>query len=158
MQIAISSILQLTSPISRHSFEELVPLPDEGERLLEPVVGELTVERMSDRLLKVSGHFQTRLELRCDRCGETYESPAEFDLDEALEIVHEPITAEEVEDRVEANGNLDVTDLLRQTLLLSLPPRRLCGCEPLVSERSETSADPRWAALRSILPENGTPR
>lgn len=159
MQIPVSSILQATSPITRYSFNELIPLPDEGEQLLEPVTGDLTVERMSDRLLKVSGDFQTRLKLRCDRCAETYESTAAFNLDEALEIVHEPLTAEEVEDRVELNGNLDASDLVRQNLLLSLPPRRLCGCEPKVSEREESSADPRWAALRSFSPEdNGKPR
>lgn len=154
MRIPVSNILQATSPITRYSFDELIPLPDEGEQLLEPVTGELTVERMSDRLLKVSGDFQTRLKLRCDRCGEFYDSDAAFHLDEALEIVHEPLTAEEVEDRIELNGHLDATDLVRQNLLLELPPRRLCGCEPLVSEREHTSADPRWAALRSLAPEN----
>ena len=159
MQIPVSSILQATSPITRYSFDERIPLPDEGEQLLEPVTGELTVERMSDRLLKVSGDFQTRLQLHCDRCNETFEFPAEFQLDEALEIVHEPVTADEVEDRIALNGNLDASDLVRQNLLLSLPPRKLCGCEPVVSEREESSADPRWAALRSIAPEdNGKPR
>lgn len=159
MQIPVSSILQATSPITRYSFDELIPLPDEGEQLLEPVTGELTVERMSDRLLKLSGDFQTRAQLKCDRCNEPFEAPAAFHLDEALEIVHEPITAEEVEDRVALNGNLDASDLVRQNLLLSLPPRKLCGCEPVVSEREESSADPRWAALRSIAPEdNGKPR
>lgn len=158
MQIPVSSILQATSPITRYSFDELIPLPDEGEQLLEPVTGNLTVERINDRLLKVSGDFQTRLKLRCDRCGDSYESPAEFHLDEALEIVHEPLTAEEVEERIALNGHLDASDLVRQNLLLSLPPRRLCGCEPLVSEREDTSADPRWAALRSFSPEvNGKP-
>ena len=159
MQIPVSSILQATSPITRYSFDELIPLPDEGEQLLEPVTGELKVERMSDRLLKVTGDFQTRLRLKCDRCAEPYESTAAFHLDEALEIVHEPLTAEEVEDRIELNGHLDASDLVRQNLLLELPPRRLCGCEPLVSEREDTSADPRWAALRSFSPEdNGKPR
>ncbi len=159
MQIPVSSILQSTSPITRYSFNELIPLPDEGEQLLEPITGELTVERISDRLLKVTGEFQTRLKLRCDRCNETYESSAEFQLDEALEIVHEPVTAEEVEDRIELSGHLDASDLVRQNLMLSLPPRRLCGCEPQVSEREHSSADPRWAALRSFSPENnGKPR
>lgn len=154
MQIPVSSILQTTSPITRHSFDELIQLPDEGEQLLEPVTGELRIERISDQLLKLSGDFRTRLKLRCDRCGDSYESTAEFQLDEALEIVPEPLTADEVEERIELNGNLDATDLVRQNLLLSLPPRRLCGCEPLVSEREDSSVDPRWAALGSFAPEN----
>lgn len=156
MQISINTILQATSPITRYSFDELIPLPDEGEQLLEPVTGELTVERASAHLLRITGDFQTRLRFLCHRCAEPFEAPAAFNLEEALEIVHEPITSLEVDDRVNANGHLDATDLIRQTLLLSLPPRHLCGCEPSISDADvkAPSGDPRWAALKSFPPEN----
>ena len=154
MQIPVSSILQATSPITRYSFHELIPLPDEGEQLLDPVTGELKVERVNDQLLKVTGDFTSRMRLACDRCGEPFEAPAAFTLDEMLEVVHEPVPTEEVDDRVEASGVLDASDLVRQHLLLSLPARRLCGCEPRVSANDVSQDDPRWAALRSFDPKS----
>lgn len=154
MQIPIVNILQATSPITRYSFDELIPLPDEGEQLLDPVTGTLKVERASDHLLWITGDFQTRIRFNCDRCAEPFEAPAAFQLEETLEIVHEPVTTVEVDDRVNANGHLDATDLIRQTLLLSLPPRHLCGCEPSIAEVEKPSGDARWAALKSFPPES----
>ncbi|MEB3329001.1 MAG: DUF177 domain-containing protein [Candidatus Sericytochromatia bacterium] len=157
MQISVSSILQAPHATTRYAFHEALPLPDEGEQLLEPVTGDLTVERLSDRLLRVTGNFQATLQLLCDRCGESYQAPAVFDLAEDLEVVDEAVTTEEVEDRVSASGLLDASDLVRQTLLLSLPARRLCGCEPKATRTEEPAVDPRWAALRSYPADtNGT--
>ncbi|MEB3222125.1 MAG: DUF177 domain-containing protein [Candidatus Sericytochromatia bacterium] len=148
MQISVSSILQAPQSTTRYAFNEVLPLPDEGEQLLEPVTGDLTVERLSDRLLKVTGDFQASLRLICDRCGEPYEAPASFELAEDLEVVDEVVTTDEVDDRVFISGHLDASDLVRQTLLLSLPARRLCGCEPKATRTEAPAVDPRWAALR----------
>lgn len=51
---------------------------------------------------------------------------------------------------VSAQGHLDATDLIRQSLLLSLPPRHLCGCEPLAQIQDKDAVDPRWSALKSL--------
>lgn len=153
MEISVASILQATESVTRYSFQEKIDLLDAGDKLLEPVVGEFEVTRASTQILQVKGHFQTRLQLPCDRCGEPFELPVEFDMDEALEVVDGPVTSEEVEETVSALGNFDATDLIRQSLLLSLPTRRLCGCEPLPTQVDTEKVDPRWAALRSIHQE-----
>ena len=158
MQVSVSSILQAPQAVTRYDFNESLPLPDEGEQLLEPVTGDLTIERIGDRLLRITGDLQARLKLNCDRCGEPYESPVAFGLEEDLEVVDEALSTEEVEDRVSASGHLDASDLVRQTLLLSLPARRLCGCEPKTTRAAETAVDPRWAALQRYPADgNGMP-
>ena len=151
MDISISSILQSPYAVTRYSFKEKIGLPADGEQLLEPITGELTVTRNSDQLLQVTGDFDARLKLHCDRCGNEYETPVHhFSLEEHLEVTDEPTTSVEVEEQVYAGGNLDVTDLIRQALLLSLPSRRLCGCEPLAHKTDATATDPRWAALNAL--------
>ncbi|MEB3284218.1 MAG: DUF177 domain-containing protein [Candidatus Sericytochromatia bacterium] len=147
MQISITSILQDPDSVTRYDFSESMAAPEEGEQFLEPVSGELAVERISDRLLQVSGTFQTVLKSNCDRCGEMFTLPARFTLDEALEVVDSEPLSFEVEESVLATGYLDASDLVRQTLILSLPPRRLCGCEPQTSVVDTKTVDPRWAAL-----------
>lgn len=158
MEISVSSILQAPEKVTRYSFQEHIDLLAEGEKLLEPVVGEFEITRASNQVLQVSGHFKGRLQVPCDRCGNPFELPVEFDVDEGLEVVEGPVTTEEVEETVSATGNFDATDLIRQNLLLALPTRRLCGCEPLANQADAESVDPRWAALRSIHQEpNGKP-
>jgi uncharacterized metal-binding protein YceD (DUF177 family) len=153
MEISVASILQATESVTRYSFQELIDLPNADEKLLEPVVGDFEVTRASTQVLQVKGHFTARLQLPCDRCGDLFEMPVEFDLEEALEVVDGPVTSEEVEETVSAIGNFDATDLIRQSLLLSLPSRRLCGCEPNTNQAVADKVDPRWAALRSIHQE-----
>lgn len=153
MQLSVSSILNAPQNVTHHPFDEQFELPGEGETLLEPVVGRLDVTRASNQILQVTGAFHTRLRLVCDRCGNEFEFPVDFSLDEALEVTNEPPTSFEVEEAVYAQGNLDATDLIRQSLLLSLPTRHLCGCEPLPQKDDQGITDPRWAALESLTVE-----
>ena len=147
MQVSVASILQSPESITRYRFSEVLPAPEEGEQLLEPVLGELVVERVSDRLLQLSGSFQSRLQSACHRCGEEFIFPVAFTLEETLEVVDSELFSVEVEEAVSATGFLDASDLVRQTLMLSLPPRRLCGCEPRTPVVESTAVDPRWAVL-----------
>lgn len=153
MELSVATILQATESVTRYSFRETIDLENEEEKLLEPVEGQFEVTRASDQVLQVKGHFKARLEMNCDRCGNRFELPVEFDLDEALEVVDGPVTSTEVEDTVSAVGTLDATDLIRQSMLLELPARRLCGCEPKINDDATETLDPRWAALRSIHQE-----
>lgn len=147
MQVSVAGILQAPESTTRYDFNELLPAPDEGEQFLEPVSGELNIERVSDQLLQASGSFHSLLKSTCHRCGEPFELPVAFTLDEALDVVESEPLSQEVEEAVSASGFLDVSDLVRQTLILSLPPRRLCGCEPQTPVTETTKVDPRWAVL-----------
>lgn len=158
MEISVSSILQAPQSVTTHPFSERMQLSGDEEKLVEPVAGDLRITRVSNRMIQLTGDFHTRIELHCDRCGRTFQTPVDFSLDEFLEVVDEPPTSEEVEEQVFSQGNLDATDLLRQGLLLSLPSRKLCGCEPATAQESREAPDPRWAALKSLSERpNGNP-
>lgn len=150
MRISVASILQAPHASTHYAYQETIPLIGDAETLVDPVVGEFDVIRASGRILQVKGEFKSRLRLTCDRCGEPYEAPVVFNLEEALEITEDPISSKEVDDKVSADGTLDVTDLVRQGLLLELPPRRLCGCEPVTGQAADQKTDPRWAALMPL--------
>lgn len=150
MEISISSILHAPEAITRYPFEERFDLHSEAETLVDPVRGELLVTRTSNQVLQVQGEFHTRVRMDCDRCGNPFELPVDFSLDEPLEVVEGPLSAIEVEEAVSPTGTLNATDLIRQGLLLSLPVRKLCGCEPLPQLTEQERQDPRWAALKAL--------
>ncbi|HEY9720374.1 MAG TPA: DUF177 domain-containing protein [Oscillatoriaceae cyanobacterium] len=150
MEISVSSILHSPQAVTRYPFEERFDLHSEVETLVDPVRGDLTVTRTSNQVLQVQGRFHTRVRLVCDRCGSDFELPVDFSLDEPLEVVEGPLSATEVEEAVTATGTLDATDLVRQGLLLNLPVRKLCGCEPLPQQSEQERQDPRWAALKAL--------
>jgi uncharacterized metal-binding protein YceD (DUF177 family) len=152
MEISVTSILQSPENVTRYDFAEQFEMPSAEEKLADKVTGELVVTRASDRILQLSGNMHSLLKLNCHRCGSEFELPIDFQLDEALEVIDGPSTSDEVEDVVSAQGHLDATDLIRQSLLLSLPTRYLCGCAPLAQPQDTDAVDPRWAALKTLAP------
>lgn len=150
MEITVASILHAPENVTRYPFHERIELPSDDERLKDAVDGELVITRAGSKVLQAQGAFHAELLLNCDRCGNEFELPLDFELDESLEVTTQPITSLEVEEVVPANGSLNATDLIRQGLLLSLPSRRLCGCEPQHGSAGEAPLDPRWAALKSF--------
>jgi uncharacterized metal-binding protein YceD (DUF177 family) len=153
MEISIPSILQSPQDITRYDFKEQFDMPSGDEKLVGPVTGDLEITRTNGRVLQVNGNFHAALRLSCHRCGNEFELPIDFPVEEGLEVIDGPITSEEVEDVVSAQGTFDATDLIRQSLLLSLPTRVLCGCEPLAQSQDKEAVDPRWAALKSLAVE-----
>lgn len=154
MEISIPNLLQSPHAVTRYDFKEQFELPSNEEKLVEPIVGELVITRASSRILQTQGDFHALLKLNCHRCGNEFELPVDFQLDETLEVIDGPITSEEVEETVSAQGDLDASDLIRQALLLSLPPRHLCGCEPLAQPQDKVAVDSRWDALKFLNAES----
>jgi uncharacterized metal-binding protein YceD (DUF177 family) len=158
MEIQVQTILQSPHDVTRHAIQEWIELPGDDEKLLTPITGNLVITRASDKLLNVTGEFHAQLRLPCDRCGNPFDFQAHFNLEEVLEVSDTPLTTYEVDTSVYVQGALDASDLVRQGLLLSLPPRLLCGCEPLAgSKSSKATGDPRWGALQSLMSEPNEP-
>lgn len=150
MLLDVMSLLEAQEPIARISYEERLEIPKDIGVLLSPVTGEITIERSSDgSLLSISGELSVRLELTCDRCSGPYVLEQNVLVDEHLRVVSEETTAVEVEESVERTGKLDLSDLLRQNVLLNLPLRKLCGCPELVAKRKDYT-DPRWSKLEAL--------
>lgn len=151
MRLSVSSLLEAPAAETTLPFHEPVPFPPEFGVLTRPVMGDVTIARsMDDRMLRVTGRFEAGVELVCDRCLGPAPAVIAFDVDETLEVTDEPDPAVEVAEHVHPTGELDVTDLLRQHLLLNLPSRSLCGCEPAYLA-AHKPIDPRWRQLESLL-------
>jgi uncharacterized protein len=120
----------------------------------------------------VTGHLQTEVGLPCRRCLAPVAVPVALDLEEQFRPSIDLITGhalpleggEEEATRTDARHILDLTEVVRQNLLLTLPMSALCSSQcrglcpdcganlnegPCGCQREE--ADPRLAALRDLL-------
>jgi len=153
-----------------HTYEpdELV-LDDEHARLVEPpqVSGRI---RRSGHEVRLDGQITARAEVDCDRCLKRVSLPIETTFDvtyvpasdyveaEAAELQEEDLGVSVYEDEV-----IDIDELVREQVLLTLPTRALCtdDCKGLCPvcgvnrngtdcECEPHEVDPRWGALKDI--------
>lgn len=131
-----------------------VELSPETGHLKGPVVGGVVATLSADgSSLAFHGDFQASLEVACHWCAEPYDLDLDVVVDEVFTLVPDPPASSEVEDTVWVRGGLDVDDLVRQHVILSLPPRQHCGCAQPAAADTPT-LDPRWRALADL----GLPR
>ena len=146
---------------------------DEDYRILEPVrlVADL---RKDHNKVRIAGRVDTTLELACSRCLEGFRVPvrAPFDL-LFLPAASEPALPEqEIEDddlgtSYYREGVIDLADVVREQLSLSLPMKPLCqeGCRGLCPECGTNLnsgacdcaprwEDPRLAPLKALTRTN----
>jgi uncharacterized protein len=120
--------------------------------------------------IRIQGHLAVRIEAECDRCLEI----ASFPIDKEFDLFYEPMDAgpdsEEVAlaageseiDFYEGEG-LELEDVLREQIVLSLPMQRICredckGICPVCGQNRNVvtcgcqmkAPDDRWAALRGL--------
>jgi len=129
------------------------------------------VELVSGSLgeIRVKAHIAVRMEVDCDRCLE----PARFPIDSDFELYYSPVQEGAGEERAideseaeigfyEGDG-LELSDVLREYVLLALPMQRVCsesckGICPVCGENRNQSecrcqatvVDDRWAALKEL--------
>ncbi len=175
MQFNVSSLLK--GPVGatkEYDFEERVRalqhLTDDAE-VVDPIAGHVQLLRTQSGIL-VTGTVHTRVEMVCSRCL----APAHYDLHVHVEEEFFPtvevytgaaIHWEEYTDDeallIDAQHILDLTEVVRQDLIISLPMQPLCfdGCKglcPVCGQNLNEGAcqcqvediDPRWAALAQL--------
>lgn len=119
--------------------------------------------------IRLSGHLKTRMEVACDRCLE----PASFPIDADFDLVYRPASYMPDREEVEVadaeteigfyDGGIELTDVLREQILLSLPMSRTCredckGICPVCGENRNLVdcachlevADDRWSPLKDL--------
>lgn len=129
---------------------------------------ELTAETLGE--IRAKGHVTVRMEADCDRCLE----PAQCPIDTGFELYYRPVTEgygeekaigeEEAQMGFYEGDGLELNDVLREQVLLSLPMQRVCredckGICPICGQnrnqneecRCQTEAvDDRWSALKQL--------
>lgn len=117
-----------------------------------------------DRIL-VKMHATATAELTCDRTLEPYDQPVEGDYSLLFGppsmVGQDGEEFEEVRPLASTDNEIDLSDVVRDTLLLALPQRRVApGAEeepidrefgaPDEEEAEDDAVDPRWDELRKL--------
>ena len=111
---------------------------DIDEEFVKPFGGiryRLDVQILGTEML-VRGHLEQDFDLVCSRCGKDFDTTVSTDdFTESYELA-------------ENTGDIDITDDIRDAVLLELPNYPLCD-ENCVGLKTETAmpADDRWSAL-----------
>lgn len=169
MQIELDK-LEGSSARFEHTYDadELV-LDDEHARLIEPpqVTGRIN---RSGHEVRLQGQITARAEVECDRCLKRMAIPVETNFDvtyvpaadyvegDTAELQEEDLGLSVYEDEV-----IDIDELVREQVLLTMPARALCieDCKGLCpicgANQNETPCeceskeiDPRWSGLKDI--------
>jgi len=116
------------------------PLEDieNGLKCVEPVTGEITFSN-SGRHIVARGRLKTAIEVECARCLGPYRVDLELPIEEAIQIAgHVPDMPEEEEEEelpeeekepLFVDNILDLSELLRQDILVVVPIKPLCSEE-----------------------------
>ncbi len=147
---------------------------DQKLRQVSPLEAVGTAELLGNTLgeIRVKGHLRVMMEAECDRCLEA----ARFPLDTEFDLFYRPaptehghhhadiaIDAGESEIAFYEGAGLDLNDILREHVLLSLPMQRVCSdvckgiCPNCGINRNQASCncavkpiDDRWAKLKEL--------
>ena len=136
------------------------------------VTGSVTLHNMGSEIA-AWGHLETIALLECGRCLELHEVPMSFDFSETCSFaqIDEPLAYTQVTDEEETAAiplldgeTVDLSELVRQLLVLNAPQRSLCrpdcsGICPQCGTNLNTGScdcdkediDPRLAPLRNLL-------
>jgi uncharacterized protein len=144
---------------------------DQHLDIQSPLVGSLTLIRTPDGVL-ASASAETSLELECCRCLEPFSGPVQLEIEEEFHPSVDigtgaslPVTDTEQDATViDEHHVLDLTEVVRQAILLSLPMSPLCqqdcaGLCPLCGQNLNESrcqcatdaVDPRLEVLKQLL-------
>jgi uncharacterized protein len=148
-----------------------IQFDDADLRQLGPLHTQGQAELMSNTLgeIRVRGTIRVTMQAPCDRCLE----PAKFELDGPFDLFYRPADGElsdethldegEAEMGFYEGDGLELEDVLREQVLLTIPMQHLCreGCQGMCPvcgrNRNEQPcqchvevADDRWQALRNL--------
>ena len=148
---------------------EMTPSPETADldpTTFEEVRVEAELQCHRDRIL-VTLLATATAELTCDRTLQRYEQPVEGQYSVLFGppsmVGQEGEEFDEVRPLDPSAREIDLTDVVRDTLLLALPQRRIApGAEdePIAREfgapedEEETPVDPRWSELRTLRDED----
>ena len=126
---------------------------------------ELNLELMNTgELVLVEGEVKGVTRLPCSRCGKIFKTPLVATVEEEYRR-HPPVVTDETEKElmdedfifsIAEDNMIDLSELVRQNLILSFPTKPLCswdcpGADVLRPE--EKKGDPRFDVLRKLFPK-----
>ena len=144
MKIDLTEVLQKVGNEVDVEETDKISFPDDDLNLSKPVKVKLHMVNTGDSVY-LTGDAETEAELECSRCLKKYKVPLAIDLEE--EFSKEPfipksngsteLRPEDFVSPIEKDNTIDLTELIRQDLLLSLPIKTLCSpdCKGIKGEK-----------------------
>lgn len=172
MRFNVAQLLKAHSGETREqTLHENIEQLDPDIAPLSTLDGTVQLIRTADGVL-VIGTLHCSLELVCARCLDPFSFPLKFKLEEEFRPTIDiatganlPRTADDEEaTRVDAHHELDLSEVVRQNILIALPPTPICRtqCAGLCSQCGKNwnegpcdckhdEIDPRFEKLKELL-------
>ena len=129
---------------------------------IEPISAKLEAVSMGE-FIRISGHVNAKVKLICDLCLEEFVQEIEFDLDEMFtknslfEFSDTPGQEFEIKEGqfitdLEGSNEIDIYDLLYQSVILHYPNKKVCGinCKGKDFLSEDKIPDPRLDVFKNI--------
>lgn len=153
--IPIETIENAKDKTLTEDFEEII----DGIGCVTPIKSNLTIQSLGE-FIQVKGNVQGIVKLKCDRCLENFDYKLDFNIDEMfaktalLRDYSEETELKEGQFVTDLNGcgNIDIYDLLYQSVILNLPNHKVCGinCKGKDFPTEENISDPRMDVFKNI--------
>jgi uncharacterized protein len=171
MRFNVAQLLREPAGSTRkyHLAEDIQDLGGEV-KLTHPIEGAVRLIHTTEGVL-VSSQLHTEVELTCSRCLESFSTAIDFVLEEEFRPTIDigtgaklpPVDGQDEATLIDGQHIIDLHEVMRQDILLALPPRPLCkpDCAGLCSQCGQNLNegpctceqpldDPRWEALRTL--------
>lgn len=155
MKISIEELENTSSKSLTIHFDEKI----EGLNCVTPIVSDLTILSLGD-FIEVKGNVKGTLMLECDLCLKEFEYKLDFDIDEMFAknaLLDDYGQETELKDGqfvtdLEGADEIDIYDLLYQSVILNLPNKKVCGinCNGDKFLKEENLSDPRLDVFKNI--------
>lgn len=172
MNFNVAQLLKEPSGFTKeYDLQEDIAALDPEIAPLSALTGQVQLIRTADGVYAL-GTLRTNLELNCSRCLDEFSYPLKFRLEEEFRPSIDIATGANLpygEDddsatRIDAHHILDLREVVRQDILLAMPPHPICrsNCAGLCSvcgqnlndnphEHSDDRIDPRLEVLKQLL-------
>ncbi|MFC1568126.1 DUF177 domain-containing protein [Candidatus Margulisiibacteriota bacterium] len=144
MKIDLTELLQKVGNEADIEQEDKVSFPDDDLNLTQPVKIDLHLVNTGPSVLLL-GTAETEAELECSRCLKKYLVPLKIELEEEFSQAplvpkkgkESELKAEDFVSPIGKDNTIDLTELIRQDLLLALPIKTLCepDCKGIKGEK-----------------------
>lgn len=172
MKINVAQLLKEPSGFTKeHDLHEEISALDPEIVPLSALTGNVQLIRTSEGVYAL-GAIRTNLELNCSRCLDPFSFPLKFQLEEEFRPSIDISTGaslpssgdDESATRIDAHHILDLSEVIRQNILLAMPPHPICrsncaGLCPVCGqnlndnphEHVDEQIDPRLKVLEQLL-------
>lgn len=162
-----------TGQTRQYALHEEINALDPEIAPLSSLDGKIQMIRTADGVL-VTGSLHSSIELTCSRCADPFSMPLQFKIEEEFRPTIDIVTGatlplpddDEQATRIDEHHIVDLTEVVRQDMLLAIPPNPVCrskcaGLCPICGKNwnegpcdcKDEGIDPRLQVLKQLLDE-----